>query len=84
MNKREKQILKIGFKAGKKAVEMHPEDDSYDILRFEEAEKKVKKLTLPVVSNRRELLIDFINKLCKNDDLKDNEDYVDKYLKDNL
>ena len=35
---------------------------------------------IPDVSNRRELLIAFITKLCPNDDKIDNEKYVDEFL----
>lgn len=51
MNKREIEILKIGFEAGKKAIEMHPEDDDYDTIRFEEAQERVKNLCIVDVSN---------------------------------
>lgn len=50
MNKREIEILKIGFEAGKKAIEMHPDDDEYDTIRFEEAQEQVKNLCIADVS----------------------------------
>lgn len=50
MNKRELEILKIGFEAGKKAIEMHPDDDGYDTIRFDEALQQVKKLHIFGVS----------------------------------
>ena len=52
MNKRELEILKIGFNAGKKAIEMHPENDEYDTIRFNEAQELVKNLDISLVSNR--------------------------------
>lgn len=50
MNKRELEILKIGFEAGKKAIEMHPDDDEYDTIRLEEAQEQVKNLDISLVS----------------------------------
>jgi len=50
MNKRELEILKIGFNAGKKAIEMHPENDEYDTIRFNEAQELVKNLDISLVS----------------------------------
>lgn len=69
MNKREIEILKIGFEAGKKAIEMHPDDDEYDIIRFEEAQERVKNLCIANVKlslfrcrhfNKRQYLVEFI------------------------
>lgn len=54
MNKRELEILKIGFEAGKKAIEMHPDDDEYDTIRLDEARELVKNLTIPRVSGSDE------------------------------
>lgn len=56
MNKRELEILRIGFEAGKKAIEMHPDDDEYDTIRFEEAQEQVKNLTIPNVVGQSEQL----------------------------
>jgi len=46
MNDREEEILKIGFESGKKAIEMHPNDDSYDVVRMKEARLLVEELTV--------------------------------------
>jgi hypothetical protein len=50
------------------------------------ADKIVKNLNIPAVINRRELLIDFINKLLKQKKIiyvinQDNDKIVDEYLK---
>jgi hypothetical protein len=50
MNKKEEDILKLGFDAGKKAIDMHPDDDSYDFVRMKEARVLVEKLTIAIVS----------------------------------
>jgi len=46
MTAREEQILKIGFEAGKRAIQMHPENDDYDYIRLREAREQVKKFDL--------------------------------------
>ena len=88
MNKRENEILKIGFKFGKRAIEMHPDNDDYDWVRLQEAEEVVKKLTIPIFSNPRELLIDFLDKLENTQDkavpYNRNGVIADKYLEGNL
>lgn len=50
MMKIELEILKIGFEAGKKAIEMHPDGDEYDTIRLEEAQEQVKNLDISLVS----------------------------------
>lgn len=57
MNKRDLQILRIGFEAGKKAIETHPDDDEYDAIRLEEAQEQVKDLDPSNTAQQRELLI---------------------------
>ena len=37
LNQREIEILRIGFNKGIECMEIHPEDDSYDGIRFNEA-----------------------------------------------
>jgi hypothetical protein len=59
MNKGELEILKIGFNAGKKAIEMHPENDEYDTIRFNEAQELVKYLDISLVSNRTFIMNQF-------------------------
>lgn len=44
MNDRDNKILQIGFEAGKKAIEIHPDDNSYDIVRINEAKSVVEEM----------------------------------------
>ena len=58
----------------------------YELLK-EYAQREVKEYVNATSANSeysRELLIAFISKICPNDDQKDNEDYVDDFIKNHF
>lgn len=83
MTEREEKILLIGFEAGKRAIELHPDNDDYDHVRLKEARKQVNSVDLANVGKQRELLLGLLRFERKNgyeSTTLVNDEIVDQYL----
>lgn len=78
------RIMSIGAKATGESTETKKEAIDEAIKELNDYEDVVKNCSIPLVSNRRELLIDFSERMFPDGDKKAQALFIDQYLEGNL